>query len=153
MSFMLLYRGKCSFMSIFQLERMKQFCFILDHPFFSQVCVEVGRTSSSSFPILERTRYGNHIKVFFISDLFGIYEKLFDDPIHNHQCASDISGLTNTMHNFFHLDFPLGCTQWAHRFTCLSLSTAKRTCMKSGLQRWLLQEGSSEIFSPKQFAS
>lgn len=66
-------------MSIFQLERMKQFCFILDHPFFSEVYVEVGRTNSYSFPILKRIRFGNHSNAFFSSDLFDIYEKLFDD--------------------------------------------------------------------------
>lgn len=93
-------------MSTFQLENMKQFCFILDPPFFSHVCVEVGRTNSYSFTILKRIRFGSHIKAFSISDFFDIYEKLFDDPIHNHQCASDISVLTNTMHRFFHLDFP-----------------------------------------------
>lgn len=81
-------------------------CFILDHPFLSQVCVEVGRTNSYSFPILERIRFRNHINAFFTSDLFDIYEKLFDDPIHNHWCASGISVLTNTMHSLSHLDFP-----------------------------------------------
>lgn len=65
-------------MSVFQMERMKQFCFILDHTFFSEVCVEVGRTNSYS-SILKRIRFGNNINVLFVSDLFDIYEKLFDD--------------------------------------------------------------------------
>lgn len=47
--------------------------------FFSEVCVEVGRTNSYSFPILERIRFGNHTNAFFFSDLFDIYEKSFDD--------------------------------------------------------------------------
>lgn len=52
-------------MSIFQLERMKLLCFILDHPFLSEVCVEVRRTNNYSFPILERIRFENHTNAFF----------------------------------------------------------------------------------------
>lgn len=135
MCLMLFNRGKCSFMSIFQLERVKQFCFILNNPFFSQVCVEAGRTNNYSFLILKIIRFRNHIKAFLISNLFDIYERFFDDPIQNYQCGSDNCGLTNTMHSFLHLDFLQGCTQRPHMFTSLSLSTAKWTCMKSVLQR------------------